>query len=130
LFIIYCTICFIIFYAYFHNEKITYNSIVNNIKQKNFTAGGYFWKRNPLGESPKTIPVMSEYKGYEIRKELVNDEPILMIDNNGNVINQFNSIYEIPNKIATSFDKVEIYKSATDTKKPYKNYKWIFVKDY
>jgi hypothetical protein len=118
------------FSTFFPGEKIKYNTIVNNLKNKNFTAGGYFWKRNLLGESPKTIPVMSEYKGYEIRKELVNNEPILMINSDGNIVNQFNSIYQIPNNIASSFDKVEIYKSATETKKPHKNYKWIFVKDF
>jgi len=118
------------FNTYFPNENVKYNTIVNNLKGKNFTAGGYFWKRNPLGESPKTIPVMSEYKGFEIRKELINNEPILMVDNSGKVINQFDSIISIPDNIANSFDKVEIYKSANTTNKPYKNHSWVFLKDF
>ena len=118
------------FNTYFPGEKVKYNTIVNNLKGKNFTAGGFFWKRNELGQSPKKIPVMSEYEGFEIRKELFNNEPILMVDDSGKVVNEFDSIFSIPKNIATSFDKVEIYKSATETKKPYKDNFWIFKKNF
>lgn len=118
------------FKTFFPNDKITYNSIINNLKGKNFSAGGYFWKRFLLGGSPQTIPVMSEYIGYEFKKELMIGEPILMINKQGEVESEFQSIYEIPSNIASSFDKIEIYKSATETKKPYKDHSWIFLKDF
>lgn len=114
------------FKTFFPNESVKYNSIVNNLRGKSFTAGGYFWKRFNLGESPNTIPVMSEYEGYEFRKELFNNEPIVLINNNYS--KEFSSILNIPDNIANSYDKINIYKSATEGKK-YKSNKWVFKKD-
>ena len=116
------------FKTFFPNDTVKYNSIVNNLKRKSFTAGGYFWKRNKLGESPEKISVMSEYTGFEVIKDLMINQPILMMDENKNVIDEFSSILQIPKNIASSFDKVEIYKSVNNKKK-YKNNYWIFKKD-
>ena len=115
------------FKTFFPDENVQYNSIVNNIRGKNFTAGGYFWKRNEIGMSPKTTPVMSEYKGYEFRKELFNNEPIVSMVND-EITGEYDSIFSIPSNIATSFDKINIYKSANENKK-YKNTKWLFTKN-
>ena len=116
------------FKTFFPNETVKYNTIVNNLKRKSFTAGGYFWQRHKLGESPKKISVMSEYIGFELKKELMIKEPIFMLDDMKNVLMKFPSIWQIPKNIASSFDKIEIYKSANNYKK-YKNNYWIFNKD-
>lgn len=119
------------FNTFYPNDKITYNGIINNIKEKSFSAGGYFWKRNDLGKSPKKIPVMSEYKGFEMNKELFLNTPIVQLNEFGKIINKFNSIYEIPLNLFSNYDKIEIFKLAKNIqKKPYKNFIWVFEKDF
>ena len=117
------------FQIFFPKGKITYNSILNVTKGKSFSAGGYFWKRFPLGKSPKTISVMSEYEGYELNKDELTKQPINMFDLNGRKIRTFDSIISIPEEFASSFDKLEIYKIVTgksDSNK-YKSFVWEFV---
>jgi|694.fasta_scaffold77608_3 group I intron endonuclease len=118
------------FSTFFPGEKVTYNSIINNIKGKSFTAHGYFWKRNKIGESPNKIPVMSEYQGFEIDKKLFLTEPILKINKFGDILKKFKSIYEIPSNLYTNYDKIEIFKIAkNNSRETYKDYYWIFDKN-
>jgi group I intron endonuclease len=114
------------FKTFFPNESVQYNTIVNNLKGKSFTAGGYFWKRNLIGQSPEKIPVMQEYKGYNFQKEFLTSVPISMYDLNNNFLTKFNSIMDIPTNLASSFDKLKIYQAATDSDGKYKDNIWIF----
>lgn len=114
------------FGTFFPNEKVKYNTIVNNLKGKSFTAGGYFWKRFPINTSPINIPVMEEYQGYNFKKEILSNKPILVFDMSGKFLKKFESILEIPDDLASSFDKLRIYQEVMDGKGKYKNLIWKF----
>jgi group I intron endonuclease len=116
------------FSTFFPNETVKYNTIVNNLRGKSFTAGGYFWKRNLIGKSPENIPVMEEYKGYNFQKELLTSIPISMLDLSYNFLEKFPSIMDIPSSVASSFDKLNIYKSLVDSTGEYNGHIWKFSK--
>lgn len=116
------------FKTFFPNDNVKYNSIVNNIKGKSFTAGGYFWKRYPINTSPSNIPVMKEYEGYNFKKEVLTSIPVSVYDLNGNYIETFDSIFKIPENKASSFDKLKIYQQLVDSDGRYKDKIWKFEK--
>jgi len=117
------------FKAYFPQGKLTYNQIVEHLKGRNFSAGGFFWKRYLKGQSPEKIDVMSEYVGYEFTKEKFAKKPIVKLGFNGGY-SKHKSIKDLPDLLYSNSDKVQIYKACEgENNHIYDGYEWYFEED-
>jgi hypothetical protein len=92
--------------------KIT--SIANALVGKDPTAGGYLWKKK-IKDYPKQIPAFKDKRKT--------GKPIIQLDKEGNIINEYNSIWEASKILNTESSNI---RNAILNNKTAKGYLWKF----